>query len=99
MSAVMQDRYGTAAGRGNRDIARPEVRPGHILIRVRAAGVNIADWAVMSGLPYIARPIYGFRKPKHAVRGTDVAGTVEVVGPGVTRFKVGDDVFGSADGS
>lgn len=99
MSAVMQDRYGTAAVLANRDIARPEVRPGHILIRVRAAGVNIADWAVMSGLPYIARPIYGFRKPKHAIRGTDVAGTVEAVGPGVTRFKVGDDVFGSADGS
>jgi NADPH:quinone reductase-like Zn-dependent oxidoreductase len=99
MSAVMQDRYGTAAVLANRDIARPEVRPGHILIRVRAAGVNIADWAVMSGLPYIARPIYGLRKPKHAVRGTDVAGTVEAVGPGVTRFKVGDEVFGSADGS
>ncbi len=95
----MQDRYGTAAVLANRDIARPEVRPGHILIRVRAAGVNIADWAVMSGLPYIARPIYGLRKPKHAVRGTDVAGTVEAVGPGVTRFKVGDEVFGSADGS
>ncbi len=99
MSAVMQDRYGTAAVLANRDIARPEVRPGHIVIRVKAAGVNIADWAVMSGLPYIARPIYGLRKPKHAIRGTDVAGTVEAVGAGVTRFKVGDDVFGSADGS
>jgi NADPH:quinone reductase-like Zn-dependent oxidoreductase len=99
MSAVVQDRYGTAAVLSNRDIARPPVGEGQVLIRVRAAGVNIADWAVMSGLPYIARPIYGLRKPKHAVRGTDVAGTVEAVGPNVTRFKVGDAVFGSADGS
>lgn len=99
MSAVVQDRYGTAAVLSNRDIARPPVGEGQVLIRVRAAGVNIADWAVMSGLPYIARPIYGLRKPKHAVRGTDVAGMVEAVGPNVTRFKVGDAVFGSADGS
>jgi NADPH:quinone reductase-like Zn-dependent oxidoreductase len=99
MSAVVQDRYGTAAVLANRDIARPSVGAGQVLVRVRAAGVNIADWAVMSGLPYIARPIYGLRRPKHAVRGTDVAGTVEAIGPGVTRFKSGDEVFGSADGS
>ncbi len=99
MSAVLQDRYGTAAVLSHRDIARPPVGANQVLIGVRAAGVNIADWAVMSGLPYIARPIYGLRKPKHAVRGTDVAGVVEAVGPGVTRFKVGDQVFGSADGS
>jgi NADPH:quinone reductase-like Zn-dependent oxidoreductase len=49
--------------------------------------VNPADWAIMSGLPYIARPVYGLRKPKNAVRGTDVAGTVEAVGAGVTRFQ------------
>jgi NADPH:quinone reductase-like Zn-dependent oxidoreductase len=99
MSAVVQDRYGSAAVLSSREIARPQAGESEVLIRVRAAGVNIADWAVMSGLPYIARPIYGLRKPKHAVRGTDVAGTVEAVGPGVTRFKVGDEVLGSADGS
>ncbi len=99
MTAVSQDRYGTEAVLATRDIARPPVGATQVLIRVRAAGVNIADWAVMSGLPYIARPIYGLRKPKQAVRGTDVAGTVEAVGPSVTRFKVGDEVFGSADGS
>jgi NADPH:quinone reductase-like Zn-dependent oxidoreductase len=99
MSAVVQDRYGTPTVLSKRDIARPAIGQGQVLIKVRAAGVNIADWAVMSGLPYIARPIYGLRRPKHAVRGTDVAGTVEAVGADVTRFKVGDEVFGSADGS
>src|SRR5450756_2863794 len=65
-----------------------------VLVRVRAAGVNPADWAVMSGLPYIARPVYGLRKPKNGVRGTDVAGQVEAVGTSVTRFGPGDEVFG-----
>ena len=99
MSAVMQDRYGTTAVLASRTIARPAISETEILIEVRAAGVNIADWAVMSGLPYIARPVYGFRRPKHAVRGTDVAGTVIAIGSAVTRFKPGDQVFGSADGS
>ena len=99
MSAVMQDRYGTTAVLANRRIARPAISETQVLIEVRAAGVNIADWAVMSGLPYIARPVYGFRRPKHAVRGTDVAGTVIAIGDAVTRFGPGDEVFGSADGS
>ncbi len=70
-----------------------------MLIRVIAAGVNPADWAIMSGLPNIARPVYGMRKPKAPIRGTDVAGTIEAIGPGVTRFAPGDEVFGWAKGS
>jgi NADPH:quinone reductase-like Zn-dependent oxidoreductase len=99
MSAVTQDRYGTTAVLTNREIARPTIGETEVLIQVRAAGVNIADWAVMSGLPYIARPVYGLRRPKHAVRGTDVAGTIVAVGSAVSRFQLGDEVFGSADGS
>lgn len=92
MAAVVQDRYGTTVVLANRDVARPEISETEVLVQVRAAGVNIADWAVMSGLPYIARPVYGFRKPKHAVRGTDVSGTVLAVGSAVTRFQPGDEV-------
>jgi NADPH:quinone reductase-like Zn-dependent oxidoreductase len=99
MQAMVQDTYGSAAVLTPRDIDRPEIGADEVLVRVRAAGVNIADWAIMSGLPYIARPVYGLRKPKNAVRGTDVAGTVEAVGSAVTRFKPGDEVFGWADGS
>ena len=99
MQAIVQDTYGTAAVLRTRDIEVPQIGEGEILIRVRAAGVNIADWAIMSGLPYIARPVYGLVKPKNSVRGTDVAGIIEAVGVGVTRFAVGDEVFGWANGS
>jgi NADPH:quinone reductase-like Zn-dependent oxidoreductase len=99
MQAIVQDRYGSSEVLAPRDIDKPEIGEKQVLVRVRAAGVNPADWAVMSGLPYIARPVYGLRKPKNIVRGTDVAGTVEAIGSGVTRFKVGDEVFGASDGS
>jgi NADPH:quinone reductase-like Zn-dependent oxidoreductase len=99
MQAIVQDAYGTAAVLHARDIDKPVIGDDEILIRVRAAGVNIADWAIMSGLPYIARPVYGLIRPKNSVRGTDVAGIVEAVGAGVTRFVAGDEVFGWANGS
>jgi NADPH:quinone reductase-like Zn-dependent oxidoreductase len=99
MKAIVQDKYGSAEVLELREIDKPEIGEKDVLVRVRAAGVNIADWAIMSGLPYVARPIYGLRKPKNGVRGTDVAGIVEVIGAGVTRFKPGDEVFGSGIGS
>src|ERR687889_1299654 len=98
MKAVVQDTYGSAAVLETRGIDRPEITEKEVLVRVHAAGVNPGDWAIMSGLPYIARPVYGLRKPKNAVRGTDVAGTVEAVGPGVRRLQPGDEVFGLCSG-
>jgi NADPH:quinone reductase-like Zn-dependent oxidoreductase len=99
MKAMVQDRYGSVEVLELRDIEMPAIGDQEVLVRVRAAGVNPADWAVMRGLPYIARPVYGLRKPKNGVRGTDVAGVVEAVGAGVTRFHAGDEVFGWSTGS
>jgi NADPH:quinone reductase-like Zn-dependent oxidoreductase len=99
MQAIVQEKYGSAAVMEARDIDKPDIGADEVLVRVRAAGVNPADWAIMSGLPYIARPVYGLRRPKNGVRGTDVAGTVEAVGGHVTRFQVGDEVYGSSKGS
>src|ERR1700731_4889712 len=94
MKGVVQDAYGPPDVLELREIDRPTIGTNDVLVRVRAAGVNIADWAIMSGLPYIARPMYGMGKPKNPVRGTDVAGDVEAVGASVTRFRPGDEVFG-----
>ncbi|HXN03280.1 MAG TPA: NAD(P)-dependent alcohol dehydrogenase [Candidatus Acidoferrum sp.] len=94
MKAIVQDVYGSADVLKVRDIDTPTMGDSEVLIRVRAAGVNVADWAIMSGLPYIARPMYGLGKPTNRVRGTDVAGVVEAVGASVTQFRPGDEVFG-----
>ena len=99
MLAIVQDNYGSGEALELRQVERPRIGDHEVLVRVRAAGVNPADWAVMSGLPYIARPVYGLRRPKIGVRGTDVAGHVAAVGSAVTRFKPGDEVFGASTGS
>src|ERR1700736_1134051 len=94
MKAIVQDTYGSPDILELRDIDKPVTGDNDVLIRVRAAGVNPADWAIVGGLPYIARPVYGLGKPKNRVRGTDVAGEVEAVGASVTRFRPSDEVFG-----
>jgi NADPH:quinone reductase-like Zn-dependent oxidoreductase len=100
MKAIVQDTYGSADVLELRDIEVPAVGDDDVLVRVRAAGVEIGVWHVMAGKPYLLRIMgFGLRKPKVAVRGRDVAGVVEAVGKNVTRFQPGDEVFGTADGS
>lgn len=101
MKAIVQDTYGSVDVLQLRDVATPTIGEHDVLVLVRAAAVNPADWAIMGGLPYIARPapMYGLRTPKNPVRGTDVAGRVEAVGSAVTRFRPGDEVFGWCRGA
>jgi len=100
MRAIVQDTYGEpAAVLGLQDIARPVVKDGEVLVRVYAASVHVGDVILMRGLPYFLRMATGPRKPKHRVPGTDVAGTVEAVGEGVTQLRPGDEVFGWCAGA
>ena len=99
MRAIVQDAYGDAEVWSNAEVARPEVRDNEVLVRVHAAGLDRGTWHVMTGLPYLARLALGFTKPKNRVPGLDLAGTVEAVGSAVTRFTVGDEVFGTGRGS
>jgi NADPH:quinone reductase-like Zn-dependent oxidoreductase len=100
MKAIVQDMYGEPkAVLGLQDIAKPVVKDGEVLVRVHAASVHVGDWMLVTGVPYIARPAYGLRKPKNRVPGTDVAGTVEAVGTGVTELRPGDEVFGWCAGA
>src|SRR5664279_1865231 len=100
MRAIVQDTYGSAEVLHLARIGRPEIADGELLVRVHAAGLDRGTWHLMTGRPYLMRIMgFGFRRPKNQVAGGDVAGTVVAVGNAVTRFAVGDDVFGIGQGS
>jgi NADPH:quinone reductase-like Zn-dependent oxidoreductase len=100
MQAIVQSKYGTAAGVLElRDIPKPVAKDGEVVVRVHAASIHVGDAIIMAGRPYFLRLATGLRKPKNAIPGTDVAGTVEAVGEGVIALRVGDAVFGWCTGA
>ena len=100
MKAIVRDTYGSPDALELRDIDTPEIGGGEVLVRVHAAGLDQGVWHVVTGLPYPIRLAgYGLRAPKNPVPGADLAGVVEAVGNGVTRFQPGDEVFGIGKGS
>jgi len=96
MKAIVQTAYGSPDGFVLKDIDKPIVKDGDVLVRVHAAALHAGDLFMMRGVPYLTRLVVGFPKPKRDyVPGWDVAGRVEAIGKSVTRFKPGDEVFGS----
>ena len=98
MKAVVQDSYGPPEDLRIEDVPAPQPRKGQVLLRVHAVSLNASDAEIKTGYPGYVR-IYGVRKPRMRVLGTDVAGVVEAVGEGVTRFAPGDRVFGDILGT
>jgi NADPH:quinone reductase-like Zn-dependent oxidoreductase len=99
MKAMVQDSYGPPSVLELREVDQPAIGDGEVLVRVRAAGVDPGVWHLTTGRPYLVRLFgFGVRRPKVRVRGRDLAGVVEAVGPAVTRFQVGDEVYGTCDG-
>jgi len=98
MKVIVCPRYGAPEALRLEDVDKPTPGDGEVLIRIRAASLNAYDAGMLRGRPAIIRILLGLRRPKSRL-GRDVAGRVESVGPGVTRFKPGDDVFGICRGS
>ena len=100
MRAVVQDSYGSVDVLRLDEVAPPVIADDEVLVRVRAAGLDRGTWHLMTGRPYLMRILgFGFRRPKNRVPGLDVAGEVAAVGAAVTRFGVGDKVYGISRGS
>ena len=99
MRAMVQDTYGSADVIRLAQINRPVPAAGEVLVRVVAAGLDRGTWHLMTGTPYLMRLVCGLRGPRNPVLGRDVAGTVVAVGSKVTRFVIGDEVYGMGSGS
>ncbi|MEN8239869.1 MAG: NAD(P)-dependent alcohol dehydrogenase [Actinomycetota bacterium] len=100
MKAIIQSTYGAPEDVVElRETSKPVIGDDDVLVRVHAAGVHIGDWLLSSGLPYMIRLGYGLTRPKYSIPGMEFAGTVEDVGANVSRFHVGDEVFGSGTGA
>jgi NADPH:quinone reductase-like Zn-dependent oxidoreductase len=99
MKAIVSNRYGSPDVLEVREIEKPDLTDGGVLVRVRATSVNAFDWHMLRGKPYFARLSEGLRAPKNHVLGLDVAGTVEAIGAIVTDLAPGDEVFGSRLGA
>jgi NADPH:quinone reductase-like Zn-dependent oxidoreductase len=94
MKAIRIRNYGGPEVLQYEDAPRPQPQTGEVLIRVHAAGVNPIDWKVREGY---MKDFWPHKFP--LILGWDVSGTVEEVGPGVSRFKIGDEVYSVPDAS
>jgi len=95
MRAFVYDRYGGPEELRLAELPRPIPGPGQVRVRVLATSLNSADVRLLRADPFLARLDNGLLRPKkRRVLGADVCGVVEEVGPGATRFRRGDEVFG-----
>ena len=99
MKAIVHDTYGSPDALELQDVEKPELADDCVLVRVRAAAINPADWYALTGRPYVARVQMGLRRPRERAVGVDFAGTVEALGRDVTGFQPGDEVFGGRSGA
>jgi NADPH:quinone reductase-like Zn-dependent oxidoreductase len=75
------------------EVPTPSPRVGQVLLKVAATSINLSDWEGLRGSPFYAR-LGGLRAPRRPTLGSDIAGVVESVGSGVTKFQPGDEVYG-----
>ncbi|WP_314506053.1 NAD(P)-dependent alcohol dehydrogenase [uncultured Microbacterium sp.] len=93
MRAVVRERYGSPEVLRIADVPVPTPAAGQVLVRVVATSVNLSDWEGLHGSPAYAR-FGGLLRPSRPILGSDIAGVVAGVGAGVTRFALGDAVYG-----
>jgi NADPH:quinone reductase-like Zn-dependent oxidoreductase len=99
MRAVVHDRYGPPEVLRLADVERPSPEDDEVLVKVHASSVTRTDAGFRSSEYFFARIFTGLLRPKRKTPGLELAGVVEAVGPAVTEFQVGDEVFGVKGGA
>jgi NADPH:quinone reductase-like Zn-dependent oxidoreductase len=98
MKAIRYCEYGSPDVVKLEEVEKPTPNDNQVLIKVQAASLNALDAYVIRD-SWVGRLMFALRKPKDTRLGRDVAGQVEAVGKNVTRFKPGDEVFGTCRGA
>ncbi|MBL7983832.1 MAG: NAD(P)-dependent alcohol dehydrogenase [Flavobacteriales bacterium] len=94
MQAALATAYGGPEVIRIAEVPTPSPKPDEVLIRIRASAVNAADWRLRRADPWFVRLVFGLRRPRRAILGVVFAGEVERIGSSVTKYKVGDRLFG-----
>jgi NADPH:quinone reductase-like Zn-dependent oxidoreductase len=99
MKAIVYHRYGGPEVVSLADVPKPVPKDNEVLVRIHATMVTAGDWRARSlnlpgGFGFLGRPVFGFFGPRQPILGTEFAGIIESVGKSVTRFDIGDEVFG-----
>jgi len=96
MKAIVATKYGAPEVLELQEVEMPKPKDNEILIRIEASAVTTADTMMRTGIPYIGRLFMGFKKPKYPVTGTGFAGEIIDTGKAVSKFFIGERVFGES---
>src|SRR4249920_1018791 len=97
MKAITYSKYGGPEVLQLKEIEKPSPNDNEVLIKVHAASINDWDMGLLKG-DFVNRIINGLLKPKRKIVGSDIAGRIEAVGKNISKFKIGDDVYGDLSG-
>ncbi len=94
MKAIVQTKYGSPETLHFKEVEKPKPGKNEVLVKIHATAINDYDWSMVRGKPNMYRLLFGLVKPKYPTPGMELAGKIEALGPDVTSFNVGDEVYG-----
>ena len=97
MKAIIYTKYGGPEVLQVKEVEKPFPKDDEVLIKVHAVSINDWDLGLLHG-DFINRMLNGLRKPKRTILGSDIAGRIEAVGKNISKFKIGDEVYGDLSG-